>query len=60
MDSAVKQNKVMASNAFTLTELLVAIATISVLAAILLPALSMAKDYSRSASCRNHLPNHYD
>lgn len=44
-----------ASSAFTLTELLVAIATISVLAAILLPALSVGKEYSRSASCRNHL-----
>src|SRR5581483_7262254 len=41
--------------AFTLTELLVTISIIAALAALLLPALSAAKGYSRSVSCRNHL-----
>jgi prepilin-type N-terminal cleavage/methylation domain-containing protein/prepilin-type processing-associated H-X9-DG protein len=42
-------------DAFTLTELLVVIAILSLLAALLLPAISTAKSYSRSASCKNHL-----
>jgi prepilin-type N-terminal cleavage/methylation domain-containing protein len=44
-----------APNAFTLAELLVVITILCLLAAIMLPALSMAKSYSRSAACRNHL-----
>jgi prepilin-type processing-associated H-X9-DG protein len=36
-------------------ELLVVIALLGILAALLFPALSYAKGYSRSASCRNHL-----
>ena len=44
-----------AARAFTLAELLLVIAIIAVLAALLLPALSTAKSYSRSASCKNHL-----
>ena len=50
-----KRKEAAASSAFTLAELLVVIAIISILAALLFPALSMAKSYSRSATCRNHL-----
>ena len=41
--------------AFTLVELLVVIAIMSILAALVLPALSRAQGQARSVTCKNHL-----
>ena len=48
----------MKKSQFTLIELLVVIAIIAILAAMLLPALSAARERARSANCTNKLKQH--
>ena len=51
--AASRRNKT--GEGFALLEMLVTVGTIGILASILLPSLAMAKKYSLSTSCKNHL-----